>query len=260
MDLNPVLYLGAPILGLVIGFLVGLTGLGGGALMTPALILILGMEPLTAVGTDLVYASITKMLGAWQHVRQRNVNWQLVMLLACGSLPGAFCGTLLLAYFEHLHLPVGHLLKPVLGVVLVAVALTTLWKTYGRADHPPPAEACEIRCRRRWIILLGFGVGVLVSLTSIGSGTIVTLFLIVWFAMSIPRVVGTDLTHAVILLSFAGLTHLAQGHADLRIAGLMLVGSLPGVWVGAQFTGRLPDRTVKTVLAALLLISGLRLL
>lgn len=249
----------APLLGLAIGFLVGLTGMGGGALMTPALILVLGLPPHIAVGTDLVYASITKMLGAHQHIRMGNVNWRLVILLAIGSLPGSCAGTLIMAYLDRLHLPVDNILKHLLGMILIAVALTTLWKTYGRQPEPP-AEACEINLRRRFIVGLGFVVGLLVSLTSIGSGTIVALFLLVCFTMSIPRIVGTDLTHAVILLTFAGLTHLAQGHANLPVAGLLLVGSLPGVVIGARFTGRIPEPAVKTVLAVLLIVSGIRLL
>lgn len=257
--MNPATVLVAPLLGLAIGVLVGMTGMGGGALMTPALILLLGLEPRIAVGTDLVYASLTKMLGSHQHIRMGNVNWRLVMLLSCGSIPGAFAGTLIMAYLDHLHLPVDDILKRLLGMILIAVALTTLWKTYGRQPEPP-AEAREINLRRRWIVALGFLVGVLVSLTSIGSGTIVALFLLICFTMSIPRIVGTDLMHAVVLLTFAGLTHLASGAANLPVAGLLLVGSLPGVVVGSRLTGRLPEATVKTVLAALLIVSGIRLL
>jgi uncharacterized protein len=252
-------FLGIPLLGLVIGFLVGLTGLGGGALMTPALILLVHLEPRVAVGTDLIYASLTKMLGSWQHIRLGNVNWQLVLFLALGSVPGAFVGTLLLIHLDNLHLPVNALLQRLLGFVLVLVALTTLWKTHGRKPEPS-VEVAEIKTRRRWVIVVGFVVGLLVSLTSIGSGTIVTLFLLLCFSLSVPRIVGTDLTHAVVLLTFAGLTHFMQGQADLHVAGLMLVGSLPGVLLGTHFTGRLPEPAVKTALAALLLFSGLRLL
>ncbi len=251
----------APLLGLVIGFLIGLTGLGGGALMTPALILLLRMEPVVAVGTDLVYASITKMAGSYQHIRLGNVNWRLVFYLALGSVPGALIGGVLLARLSHLPgVPVDAIIKHVLGGLLILVALVTLWRTYGRTPQEEQLELGEFRTRRGWVVLLGLVVGILVTLTSVGSGTIVAVFLLIWCSMSCSRLVGTDITHAVLLLSVASLSHLVQGHADLRYVGLLLVGSLPGVWVGALFTCRLPERAVKTVLAVLLLISGARLL
>jgi uncharacterized membrane protein YfcA len=259
MDL-PVI-VAAPLLGLVVGLLVGLTGLGGGALMTPALILLFKMEPVAAVGTDLIYASLTKMAGAYRHIRLGNVNWRLVFYLALGSIPGAIIGAVLLVQLNRIpNFDADQALKRLLGGLLVTVALVTLWKTYGRAKEEEDQELQEFTVRRRWVVVLGLVVGILVTLTSIGSGTIVTLFLLMWFSLSIPRLVGTDITHAVLLLSVAGLTHLFGGHADPKLAGLLLVGSLPGVWIGASLTGRLPERAVKTVLAALLLISGARLL
>jgi len=259
MDLP--IYVAAPLLGLVVGFLVGLTGLGGGAVMTPALILILKMEPMVAVATDLIYASVTKMAGAYRHIRLGNVNWRLVLYLALGSIPGAMIGAVLLVQLGRIPgLQLDQILQRLLGGLLVMVALITLWKTYGRAKEEEDQELQEFTVRRRWVVLLGLVVGILVTLTSIGSGTIVTLFLLMWFSLSVPRLVGTDITHAVLLLSVAGLSHLLQGHADPKVAGLLLVGSLPGVWIGASLTGHLPERAVKTVLATLLLISGARLL
>ncbi|NPV49323.1 MAG: sulfite exporter TauE/SafE family protein [Armatimonadetes bacterium] len=250
----------APLLGLVIGFLVGLTGLGGGALMTPALIIFLRLPPLVAVGTDLIYASVTKLVGCYQHVRLGNVNWHVVLYLSLGSLPGAFVGTLAMGYLSHMPgISLDLVLERLLGVVLTSVALLTLWRTYGRS-HPVPEEERELVLRRRWMVLLGLLVGILVALTSIGSGTVVTLFLLVCFTMSVPRVVGTDLAHAVVLLSFAGASHFFQGNVNLRLVGLLLAGSVPGVLIGAHFTGRLPERAVKTVLACLLLATGVRLI
>lgn len=250
----------APALGLVIGFLVGLTGLGGGALMTPALIIVLRLPPLVAVGTDLIYASVTKLVGCYQHVRLGNVNWHVVLYLALGSIPGAFVGTVAMGYLTQVPgISLDLLLERLLGVVLTSVALLTLWRTYGRSCAVPEEEQ-ELVLRRRWMTLLGLLVGVLVALTSIGSGTVVTLFLLVCFTMSVPRIVGTDLAHAVILLSFAGASHFFQGNVNLRLVGMLLAGSVPGVLIGARFTGRLPERVVKTVLACLLLVTGIRLL
>ncbi|MGQ9731845.1 MAG: sulfite exporter TauE/SafE family protein [Candidatus Zipacnadales bacterium] len=250
-----------PLLGFAIGFLVGLTGLGGGALMTPALILFLKMEPVTAVGTDLIYASITKLVGAYQHIRLGNVNWRLVFYLALGSLPGALVGAVLLARLHRIPgFSLDQVLRHLLGGLLILVALVTLWRTYGRTHDEDLQELREFALRCRWVVILGVAVGILVTFTSIGSGTIVTMFLLVWFSLSVPRLVGTDITHAVILLSVAGLSHVVQGTADLKLAGLLLLGSLPGVWIGALFTGRLPERAVKTVLATLLLLSGARLI
>ncbi|HJN14822.1 MAG TPA: sulfite exporter TauE/SafE family protein, partial [Armatimonadota bacterium] len=215
--------IGAPLLGLTIGFLVGMTGLGGGALMTPALILILKMEPIAAIGTDLIYASITKFVGAVKHIRLGNVRWRIVKYLSYGSIPGALVGSYLVSRVELDATPMLEVrIQQLLGVMLILVAAIIVWRAFRAGPVEGAEERKDFVGRRHWVVLLGVLVGMLVSLTSVGSGAIVMAALLLWFPLGTSSLVGTDIVHAVVLLGVAGLSHLIQGHADLRVSGLLL--------------------------------------
>ncbi len=247
MDLVPA------VIGLVVGVVVGLTSTGGGALLTPALILFLGVPPGLAVGTDVLIASGMKLVGSGLYSRRGHVHVPTVLRLAAGSLPGAGVGLLLLR-----SVPANALdgfLRGALGIALLlagGATLLRLRRTEGAlvAKRAPGTPAT---------VALGFVTGVLVSITSIGSGSLLLCVLALFFPLSAPTMVGTDLAHALLLSTAATLGHLAAGRVDLALAGAVLLGAIPGVWLGARFATAVPERALRIGLAALLLLTGLNL-
>ena len=250
-------------IGFGIGFLVGLTGMGGGALMTPVLILFTGTPPLTAVGTDLFSSSITKAAGALQHFRQRTVHLPLVFFLALGSLPGGFLGVWiikLLQDFYHLDMDVyvSHALGAMLILVAAILLLRVLWSFRNGNGH---YEEPSLKPRGKLLLaVFGFIIGLLVGLTSVGSGTLVVVALTVCFRLQASRIVGTDVFHGAFLVGVAGLTHLSLGNVDLPLAGGLLIGSVPGVLLGSRLTLKVPETALRGGIAAMLLFSGIRLI
>lgn len=241
--------------GLVVGLLVGLTGVGGGAIMTPALILY-GIEPVVAVGTDLVYAALTKSAGVVVHQRRGNVQWPLVAMLAAGSLPGAVVTLWWLARFRADGGDFGMLLTSVLGVALVLTAVVILlrpWLCAGATVTPPRTAG------RRLLTILGGGfLGALVAASSVGAGALgAALLLLVHRGLPIPRIVGTDLAHALLLATVAGIGHWQLGSVDLSLLAPLLAGSLPGVYLGARLAGWIPERVLTPMVALLLLATGI---
>jgi hypothetical protein len=251
--------------GLLTGFVVGMTGVGGGAIMTPILILLLGIAPQTAVGTDLLFATITKLVAVKIHGSHGTVDWQVVRRLAWGSIPAALVVLVALRFaLPHEGVSV-QLIVPAIGVALVLTALGMLFR--------PALHAVGRRLRignptdfKRWqpalTVIAGALIGALVTLTSIGAGAIGTVLLVYLYPLRLTpaKLVGTDLAHAVPVALIAGLGHLALGNVDFGLLGWLLAGSLPGVWLGAQLGTRAPDRLVRSAIALVLLLVGARIL
>ncbi|MDP1636212.1 MAG: sulfite exporter TauE/SafE family protein [Gallionellaceae bacterium] len=249
--------------GFVVGLIVGVTGVGGGSLMTPLLVLFFGVSPATAVGTDLLYASITKSLGGWVHSRNGSVDWKIVGLLSLGSLPAAL---LTIALFKLLGLDENSLKGLVTGVLSVALLLTAvalLFKEQIRKlGQREDGTVYELHHRHlpAATIVTGAIVGVLVTISSIGAGVLGTVALLFLYPrLTTVKVVGTDIAHAVPLTAVAGMGHLALGTVDLVLLGSLLLGSLPGIYVGSHLSAIVPEKVLRPILAVMLLIIGTRL-
>jgi uncharacterized membrane protein YfcA len=249
--------------GLVGGFLVGLTGVGGGSLMTPLLVLVFGITPSTAVGTDLLYAAVTKFSGVPVHARKGHIDWTATRWLAAGSIPTALLTVWVL---QHLHTSKAfeNLLKTSVGVALVITAVAILWRATrqgilsftGGADPAPDAlpEDAPMVYPVALTILTGAVLGALVTLSSIGAGAVGTVALVFLYPrFPITRIVGTDIAHAVPLTLVAGLGHLALGHVDFALLLNLLIGSIPGIWLGSHASAGISERWSRPILAVLLL-------
>jgi len=249
--------------GLGVGVLVGMTGIGGGSLMTPLLILVFGIKPVTAVGTDLAYGAVTKTVGGWRHLRQGTVDMKLSTWMAFGSVPAALGGVYVLEVLERVH---GEDFDNLLITVLAATLLFTGVMTLARALflkrlHGRERDTVEMDTRARVsAVVLGAVVGFVLGVTSAGSGALIAVGLILLFRLVPTRVVGTDVFHAAILLWAATAAHLVAGNVDFGLAANILIGSVPGVWIGSSLSVRVPTATLRTTLAIVLLGSGLGLL
>jgi uncharacterized protein len=256
---------GAPALGLIVGFLIGLTGMGGGAMMTPLLLWTGWVAPTVAVGTDLVWNALTKTVGAAVHYRHRNVNLRLVWKLASGSVPGALLGLYLLGLLKRTA-GVGyidHLIIRLLGGTLILVATLIIFKGHIAAWLPAAATRAAIdENLRGWQVpLLGFVVGVLVSFTSVGSGSlIVTALLLMFPGERLNQLVGSDVLHGVLIVGVAALGHWHLGDVNLPLVSGLLLGSVPGVWLGSFIASRIPEGSLRPAVAILLFVTGLKLL
>jgi uncharacterized protein len=250
------------IVGLVVGILVGLTGMGGGAVMTPVLILFGWAKPLVAVGTDLVWNTLTKSLGAIVHYRQNTVDMAIVKRLAIGSVPGALLGIALLA---HLHREGGNaadkIVVRMLGVTLMCVALSLLLKMLHRKPTVMSDESRPFRGPVWLTSLLGFVVGFLVSLTSVGSGSLIVACLVMICPFTpLKRIVGSDIVHAVLLVGVSAVGHMEMGSVNVPLLSSLLLGSLPGVWIGSKMSTVFPEKILRPILATTLLFLGYKLL
>ena len=241
--------------GFAVGFLVGLTGVGAGSLMTPFLISGIGISPVLAVGTDLLFASITKASAAWRHHSLGNVDWAIVRWMSLGSLPGALA-MLAWIYFatpdtHFLAMIIRQLLAGALVVSAIGVAIYPLLKRY--AMQAPDAHAPTV-VRRGPTLVLGLTLGVLVALTSVGAGAIgVVALTVLYHSLSARRLIGTDIVHAIPLTFIAGISHFGMGNVDLEILGLLLIGSVPGIALGSRVTAHVPDWFLRVVLACVLI-------
>lgn len=245
--------------GFVVGVVVGMTGVGGGALMTPLLVLGFGVAPVTAVATDLLFAALTKTGGAWAHARRGGVAWNIVGWLAAGSVPAAAV-TLLIV---HLLVPDPQRLTEIvsfaLGFALILTASALIfrerlhaWAARPAAQGNYPAPSSQART-----IAVGAALGVLVTVSSVGAGALgVTALLFLYPGLAAVRIVGTDIAHAVPLALVAGLGHAAAGAVDWALLGSLLVGSLPGIWLGSSFGHVFPERLLRNMLAAMLVLIG----
>ncbi|MFJ5714734.1 sulfite exporter TauE/SafE family protein [Neobacillus sp. NPDC093127] len=252
--------IGIIVMGLLIGFMVGLTGVGGAALLTPVLIL-LGISPSIAVGTDLVYNSITKFFGSFQHWRQKTINLKLVKYLAIGSIPSAICAVGILHLFDSFFHNEEQVIKHALGYVLILVALTTLIKTFMKNKLEwNRLQLKSIYEKRSLTIAIGAILGFIVGLTSIGSGSLFALAMLYLFRMSPSELVGTDIAHAFLLVTAAGMMHAGIGNVDYLLMINLLVGSIPGVILGSTLSSKLPAKPLRTIMALMILVSGFKLI
>jgi uncharacterized membrane protein YfcA len=243
--------------GLGVGMLIGLTGIGGGSLMTPLLILFAGVQPVVAIGTDLAYGAITKTVGGWRHLRSGTVDLGVSKWLAVGSVPGSIAGVLVV---DALHDRYGDgfdsTLLSIVAVALLIVAFTVL----GRALFGMPRERHSVpltRGAKAGAAGIGLLLGVVLGMTSVGSGALVGLALIMVFRLTPHRVVGTDVFHAALMLWAAGLAHLLVGNVDVTLMANILAGSLPGVWLGTALLPRVPATALRPTLGCVLLGSAL---
>jgi len=249
------------IAGFAVGAIVGLTGVGGGSLMTPLLVLGFGVAPVTAVGTDLLYAGFTKAGGALSHGLKGHVDWRIAGGLAAGSIPGTLAALAALKLLPPAS-PAAHIVvSTTLGVMLVLTALALLLRA--RLVHWARAQA-----GKGWIsrhgsaatVATGAFIGLAVTFSSVGAGAVgVTALVLLFPALATVRVVGTDIAHAVPITLIAGAGHALLGNVDWLLLASLLAGSLPGIWVGSQLAARLPERIVRHSLVAVLLLAGTKL-
>jgi uncharacterized protein len=257
--------LGVVLIGLLVGFLIGLTGMGGGALMTPLLLWTGWVAPTVAVGTDLVWNALTKTVGAAVHYRHKNVNLRLVWKLVSGSIPGALFGLYLIGLLKKTAgvAYIDHLIVRLLGGTLILVATLIIFKGYIRSWLPAiAAHSATNENLKGWQVpLLGFVVGVLVSFTSVGSGSlIVTTLLLMFPGERLNQLVGSDVFHGVLLVGVAALGHWHLGDVNLRLVGGLLLGSVPGVWIGSFIASHIPEGSLRPAVAVLLFVTGVKLL
>ena len=241
--------------GFAVGMLVGMTGVGGGSLMTPLLILLFGVHPATAVGTDLLYAAATKTGGSLVHGWARSIDWRLVWRLASGSIPATAATLALLSYFQLSPEASRNLITLVLSVALFLTAFVLVFGGSLIAMYRARVSALDSRRTATATVLVGLLLGALVSLSSVGAGAIGVIALILLYPqMPMAKIVGSDIAHAVPLTLVAGLGHWAMGSVDWHIIASLLVGSLPGIFIGSYFAIRIPERALQLILAATLFV------
>ena len=269
------------IVGLFIGFLVGLTGMGGGSLLAPIMILVFRIPPVWAVGTDIAYSTVTKALGSVVHIRQKNVNFKVALWLACGSVPATFLSVSLVQYIrKHYGTVVNGIILHTLGFTLLLVAVLLVLKPLimhrldqkridtqkqaalkGEMDLTERSNHWEKWYRPLITALVGAFVGFLVGLTSVGSGTLIIVSIAFLFPrLTAKELVGTDIFQAFMLLASGAIAYLSAGTINWPIVGMLLIGSLPGVFLGSKLSKFIPDRYMRPVLATVLVISGLKLI
>jgi uncharacterized protein len=246
--------------GFAVGMLVGMTGVGGGSLMTPLLILLFGIHPATAVGTDLLYAAATKTAGTAIHGLARTIEWRIVARLAIGSVPMTALTLFLLSQLEVNGATAGGAITVVLSVALFATAMSLIFRRRLLAFHRDRIGDLDPRRTAFLTIATGAALGVLVSISSVGAGAIgVTALLLLYPRLPTARIVGSDIAHAVPLTLVAGLGHWALGSIDWALLGTLVTGSIPGIIVGSQVATRVPDAVLRMALAATLIVVGSKL-
>ncbi len=249
--------------GLGVGVLVGTTGMGGGSIMTPLLILVLGIKPTVAIGTDLAYAAVTKTVGGWRHWKQGTVDFGISFYLGLGSIPAAIGGVWVLKVIERrAGDSFDHLVLLMIASALLITSVAVSWRAIFHSN-PDARERDTIDLQPRHkiaAVVVGLVVGFVLGVTSAGSGALIAVALILLFRLTPHRVVGTDVFHAAILLWAAAIAHLVSGNVDLVMAGTIMIGSIPGVWLGSHLAMRLPSAGLRPLLGMVLLAAGTALL
>ncbi len=252
--------------GFLVGLLVGVTGVGGGSLMTPLLVFLFGFKPLVAVGTDLLFAAITKTGGVWvHHGKHHSVDWRVVGTLAIGSLPFSVITIYTIKHMLAVGQEVSGLINYSLGIALILTACAILIRSVMTRNTEREIENGVVstgRFKQMQIpatIFTGAVLGVLVTLSSVGAGALGTVaILFLYPKMSSLKVVGTDLAHAIPLTTIAGFGHWTLGHVDFPLLGSLLIGSIPGIWLGSHISAKIPEKILRPLLAAILLLVGLK--
>lgn len=272
------------LVGLLIGVLVGLTGMGGGSLLAPILILVFRIPPVWAVGTDVAYSTVTKAVGSLVHIRQKHVNFKIALWLACGSVPATLLSVTLVQYIrKHYASLINGVILHAIGFTLILVAVLLVVKPFlmrriekkreeaqkraalagesGESSNVPTTARWEKRYRPLVTALVGAFVGFLVGLTSVGSGTLIIVSLAFLFPrLTAKELVGTDIFQAFMLLAAGAIAYFTAGTINFHIAGLLLIGSLPGVLIGSRLSKYIPEQYMRPVLATVLVISGWKLI
>ena len=252
--------------GLFVGTVVGLTGVGGGSLMTPILIFFFDTKPYLAVGTDLLFAAFTKMGGTLKLARARVVEWRVVLHLSAGSIPAALLTLFALNQLGATSAKVQSLMTTTLGAALMLTAAAMLYKVLRGKAAPvtiAPGQEAAAAKPRHWSLPLLFGavIGTLVTLTSVGAGAIgVTVLMLLYPKLPLPRIIGADIAYAVPLTLVAGMGHASMGSVDWALLAKLLAGSLPGIWIGSHLMFRIPERVIRSFLSVLLAYAGLKLI
>ena len=242
--------------GAVVGFVIGLTGVGGGSLMTPLLVLGFNIQPAIAVGTDLLYAAITKASGVWSHQKLKNIEWSIVKNLSLGSLPGSILCIYAIQYFNLSGEVFERLISITLGFMLILTSVVILFKEKLNKHFKKPIN---YQPSPFTIIVLGLILGILVTLSSVGAGAISgAILLLLYPALKTRKIVGTDIAHAVPLTAVAGLGHFQLGNIDFNLLASLIIGSLPAIYVGTMVGEKLPEKTLKFIVASILLLIGIK--
>ncbi len=249
-----------PIAGFAVGLLVGLTGVGGGSLMTPLLILLFGIYPATAVGTDLLYAAVTKSAGSLVHARNRTIDWRLVRLLATGSIPMTVLAITMLSALDVTSAAARELINAVLTIALIVTAITLVFRDKIIARYSARLGGLAPKRVAALTVAAGAVLGLMVSISSVGAGAIgVTALVLLYPKLPAARIVGSDIAHAVPLTLFAGIGHWLLGTIDWQIFSFLIIGSVPGIVIGSYAAVRMPERALRLVLAATLLVVATKL-
>lgn len=246
--------------GFIVGLLVGLTGVGGGSLMTPILVLFFHIKPALAVGTDLLYASVTKSVGIFAHGKLGNIDWQIVKRLMVGSIPASILTTYYLRQIDVASTGAVDIIKFYLGIALLLTSIAVIFRPYliekSKVTLLKKDSAIAIAT-----ILLGLILGGLVTLTSVGAGALgVTALLLIYPKIGITKIVGTDIAHAVPLTLVAGIGHASLGTVDYSLLGVLLIGSIPGIYIGSHLSSKVSEQSVRYVLALILIYVGQKLI
>ncbi len=252
--------------GFAVGLLVGVTGVGGGSLMTPLLVFLFGFKASVAVGTDLLYAAITKTGGVFvHHNTHKSVDWRVVGWMSLGSLPSAVATIFVIKHLIQIEKDVSGLITFTLGIALILTSIALIIRSYITRKKIREIEDSVISSGRfnkiqiPATIFTGIILGALVTISSVGAGALGTLaILFLYPKMSTLKVVGTDLAHAIPLTAVAGFGHWTLGHVNFELLGTLLIGSLPGIWVGSHLSVKIPEKILRLVLATLLLVIGLK--
>ncbi len=253
--------------GVLVGFCVGITGVGGGSLMTPILIGLFRIEPHIAIGTDLLYAAISKFCGSMVHAKKLNIVWPIVIWLALGSIPASIATHWVLDHYLSQSTQYKVVLTTVLGFMLTLTGISIIFRGYieqffsrfGDATADTNATPVfNIEGKRTYVVIMGFILGVFVTLSSVGAGAFGIMALILMFPnLPMIRIIGSDVVHAVLLTSVAGFAHMTSGNVDFHLLGWLLVGSIPAIITGTLISSRLPERLIRKILGITLFALGI---
>ncbi len=252
------------IAGFVVGFIIGLTGVGGGSLMTPILVLLFGIKPAVAVGTDLLYAAVTKSGGIFVHNRRGTIEWKIVGLLALGSIPSTIISVLLLKHLGTAGINYDKVITYSLSIALMLTSFVLIFRnrlqSISQNERFNTIRALHRRLRKPMTILAGVLIGMLVTLSSVGAGALgAAILFFLYPRIRAITIVGTDLAHAVPITAIAGLGHVHLGTVDFLLLGSLLIGSLPGIYLGTHTGALLPERVLRPILASMLFLISVRM-
>lgn len=251
--------------GMLVGFCVGITGVGGGSLMTPILIGLFKIEPHIAIGTDLIYASISKLCGSAVHAKKLNIVWPIVIWLSVGSIPASFATHWVLEHYLSQSAQYKALLTMVLGFMLTITGLSIVFRSQIEKffkrfrDQQSPSDELSFTGKRRiYIIIMGAVLGIFVTLSSVGAGAFGVMALILLFPnLPMIRIIGSDVAHAVLLTFVAGMAHMSSGNVDFHLLGWLLTGSIPAIIFGTLISSKLPEKMIRKILGITLFLLGI---